>query len=441
MEKSQSTLSATRLLASGAVAAWLLTSERLAAMNAQTYVLILVAFVLLLFVLLSKSLYDRLAWTLAFQPFGLQQVPIGGIYICLTDIMLVFLLLEASLAPRLRNQKLSPAGVLAAGILVAMCISVVLSPVMLNILGSAVRYAILLLLFVVLDRVEFDIEALATIRYGLAAGFPMAIILFYFNGDLLNIMSNVETGDRPLHSQTLPFLCTLVFPWYLLAHRRAVPLFLLSSLYAIITWVGRSRALIVMAFVTLLIVIFVKSKRNLLALSISVAVTVAGLVAAQSTVGIENVADVMGAKGESDEWRLYKMQLSMQMFREYPIIGMGPGSEFAATKRRQGEPLVSENGLIQSLADSGLVGTGLLLAMVLCLVGQWYKLGKRGTIRRDFAGALMIILVAAIAPLSFGSGVEGGALWLLLAVANKHVRWAQTEPLIQVGSVVQGVAS
>ena len=433
MDTPQTTAFGVKVLAAGVVAAWLLTSEEIARFKPETITLILVVFVLVLFIFLSKSLYDRLAWALAFPAFGLQQVPVGGIYISVPDVMLVFLALEAPFTLQLRNQKFSPMGVLAIGLLIATCISVISSPVMVSILGLSARYAILLLLFIALDRVGFTKEALARTRSAMALAFPVALILFYFSGDLLGIVLSVDEGSRPPHSQILPFLCTLVFPWYLLRYRRVVAALLLGSVYAVVTWVGQSRGMIVAAFATLLIVVFVKLKRTVWPLLISV--TLMGLLGTYYVGGIEEVVADMASRPESDEMRLYKMRLSMESFREHPVFGTGPGSESAITQRRHGEAIASENGLVQSLAESGLLGATLFLAIVLYAIWQLYYLAKRRVIGRDLVGVLMIMVVAAVAPLSYASGMQGWSVWLLLAVVNKHIGWAQSGMSIEASSV------
>jgi O-antigen ligase len=441
MEDSQTKISGGRLLAAGAVAVWLLTSEQIARINPQTTLVILVVFVLVLFIFLSKSLYDRLAWALAFQALGFVQMPVFGIRISLPDIMLVFLLLDASLARQLRKQGPSPMGLLAIAILIAACISVLLSPVILSILGVSIRYAILLLLFIALDRIAFPETALRTLRVGMAVTLPLALILFYFNGDLLDIISSIAAGSRPTHSQSFPYFFTLVFPWYLLAHRRIVPLALLGCIYAMSTWLAQSRGMNIMAFATLATILVVKLKRNLLSLLVLVTVAVVGL-AGVYEVGIDSAVETMASRPASDDWRLYKMRASMEVFREHPILGVGPGGEFAMTGRRHEEGLASENGFVQSLADLGLLGTLLFVAMALYPLWRGYHLAKRGMIGRDLAGALMIIFVAAIAPLSWSSTVEGGAVWLLLAVINKHLGRRQSDMSIEAPDVaLHGIPS
>ena len=82
--------------------------------------------------------------------------------------------------------------------------------------------------------------------------------------------------------------------------------------------------------------------------------------------------------------------------------------------------------MVQSLADSGLVGTTLFLAIVFYPLKRCFDLAKRRIIGRDFAGALMIMALAVLAPLSFASASEGGIVWLLLAIMNKHLSWAQS---------------
>ena len=442
MEDSQTKISGGKVLAAGGVAAWLLTSEQIARINPRTTLLILVVFVLVLFIFLSKSLYDRLAWGLAFQALGFIQIPVFGIRISVPDIMLVFLLLDASFARQLRKQGPSPMGLLAIAILIAACISVLLSPVILSILGASTRYAMLLLLFIALDRIAFPEAALRTLRVGLAFMLPLALILLYFNGDLLDIISSVGAGIRPNHAHAWPFFFTLVFPWYLLAHRRIVPLTLLGCIYAVSTWLAQSRGMNIMALATLAIILVVKLKRSLLSLLVLLTVAVVGLVGLHEAMGIDNALEAMASSPDSDDWRLYKMRVSMEVFREHPILGVGPGGEFAMTGRKHEEGMASENGLVQSLADFGLLGTMLFVAMALCPVWRGYHLAKRGMIGRDLAGALMIIFVAAVVPLSWSSSVEGSAVWLLLAVVNKHIGWAQSDMSTEAPDVlVHGIPS
>jgi O-antigen ligase len=300
----------------------------------------------------------------------------------------------------------------------------------------------LLLLFIALDRIAFPEAALRMLRVGMAVTLPLALILFYFNGDLLDIISSIDAGSRPTHSQSFPYFFTLVFPWYLLGHRRIVPLALLACIYAMSTWLAQSRGMNIMAFATLATIVVVKLKRNLLSLFVLVTVAVVGLVGVYDVMGIDNAVEVMASRPASDDLRLYKMRASMEIFREHPILGVGPGGEFAMTGRKHEEGMASENGFVQSLADFGLLGTMLFVAMALYPLWRGYHLAKRGLIGRDLAGALMIIFVAAIAPLSWSSTVEGGAVWLLLVVVNKHIRWAQSDVSTEAPDVlVHGIPS
>jgi O-antigen ligase len=327
-------------------------------------------------------------------------------------------------------------GALAIALLVSTCISTILSPVIAEILGVSVRYGILLLLFIALDRTEFSEETLDTTRYALTFTLPVALILLYFNGDLFKILPALEAGERPIHSQTLPYLLSLMFPWYLLGHRGRIALIPLGLVFAAITWVGQSRAMVIVAYVTLLIVLFVRLKRNLSSLLVFVTVTVVGLLGFYSVTGSANVADaMMAARQDSDDWRRYKMQVSMESFGEHPIFGVGPGGEGGDAIRKHGEIMASENGLVQSLADSGLVGTTLFLVMLLYPARQCFRLAKRRVIGREFAGALMVIVVLTVAPLLSSSGAEGPTVWLLLVIANKHVRWAESKTPIATAKV------
>jgi O-antigen ligase len=429
--KAQTAIFEGQLLAAGVLMAWLLAPLRIEQLGPASSIAILALLVLALFIFAAKSLYQRLACTMAFQAFALQSISVAGIYISAPDIMLLLLLIEASFTLKPRKQTSSKMGMLAIGLLITTCISIILSPVLLHIIGSSLRYVALLILFIALDRVEFSADSLLVPLRGMALAFPLALILFYFNGDLAEIVSSVEAGGRPMHSQTLPLLYTLMFPYYVLGHGHPAALPILACVYAGIAWVGQSRAMIVVAFIVLLIISAVKLRRNQPPLLTSLVVVIVGLAAANYVIGIEGIEEALASRPGGDEWRLHKMDLLLESFKEYPIFGMGPGSEVPITQQRYDEAMASENGFVQSLAESGVAGTTIFLALVLSSLAQCYHLAKRRIIGRDLAGGLMIMVVAAMAPLSYGSGVRDGIVWLILAIVNQHIRSGQSATLMR----------
>ncbi len=156
-------------------------------------------------------------------------------------------------------------------------------------------------------------------------------------------------------------------------------------------------------------------------LLVSAVVIMAGLLVAYSAVETDSLSDMMSFRPESDDLRLYKVHVLMEDFRQYPIWGMGAGSETAMTENQLGDAMASENGLIESLAESGLVGTILFLAIAMYPAKRCYSFAKRGMLKGDLAGALLVMLIVALAPLTFGSSSKSVLVWLVLAIVNKHL--------------------
>jgi O-antigen ligase len=406
---------AVQSLALSVALGWFLGEPRT---DSNTTVLLLFLVSSAVFLLLTRSTAQRLAWTLALQMFSIPQTPLGGIFVCLPDLLSVFLLFD--LYRQRPASHFSVPGLAAIGLLLTACISTASSPVMSDILGTAIRYAIVLLLFIGLDRVQFQDEELHLIRVAMALSVPVGLIVLYFNGDLAQILLAVESGGRPLHSQILPLLGTLVFPWLILRRTRILTLMVVACLFAAATWMGRSRGMLVAAGATLLIVFATRVGRDLTALLISGLVTVAALLAAYSTIDAEGFADMMSVP-ESDEARLHKVAVSLDNFRRFPIWGMGPGSESQMTRRQSGDPMASENGLVESLAESGLVGTILFMVIALSPLRRCYSLARRRIINKNLAGAVLVMMVTALAPLTFSSSSKSVLSYLVLAVVNKHL--------------------
>jgi O-antigen ligase len=405
-------------LLAAVVLGWFLGEPRV---DRNTTVVVLFLFTSATFFTLAKSTARRLAWTFALQMFGLTLIPIGGIYVTLPDVMYVFLLFDVYFGQRLRTERFSPVGLAAIGLLLVACVSTASSPVMQQILGSAIRYAIGILLFIGLDRVVLRNDELHLVRVGMALALPVGLIVLYFNGDLSQILLSVESGDRPMYSQALPLVGIMLFPWLILRRTHILTLVLVAGVFGAVTWLGQSRSMIVMMGVTLLIAFATKLGRDLTLLLVAGVVTVTMLLATYSVIEMEGFSDVISVRPESDELRLYKVGVSMENFRRHPIWGMGPGGEGQMSRQQLGSAVASENGLVESLAESGLLGTILFLTIALYPVRQCYILSKRRVLAKDLAGAVLAMLVAVLAPMTFSGGSKSTLGLLTLAIVNKHL--------------------
>jgi len=402
---------------------WFLGEPRI---DATTTVLILFLAAAAILFLASRSLAQRLAWTVALQALGMQQSPVGGIFVCLPDFMLVLLVVDMFLGRQSRETRLSPTGLAAIGLLLVAAVSTASSPVMSEILGQSLRFFLVLLAFIGLDRMQFSEDELRLTRIAMALVLPVGLFVFYFNGDLSRIAAAVEEGGRPIHSQTLPMIATMMFPWFLLRRGHIVTLIAVAFVYAVTTWIGQARSMILAAAATLLIVFVTRLGRDLSILLTAALIAITGLFAAYSVIETAPLSDAMGFKPVSDEWRLYKAEVSMANFRQYPLLGMGGGSETAMTRRDFGEAMASENGLIESLAELGLLGTVLFLAIALYPARQCYVFAKRGLLGKDLTGALLVMLVVVLAPLTYSSSSKSSLAWLVLAIINKHLQWVKS---------------
>ncbi|NLE74961.1 MAG: O-antigen ligase family protein [Actinobacteria bacterium] len=102
-----------------------------------------------------------------------------------------------------------------------------------------------------------------------------------------------------------------------------------------------------------------------------------------------------GTESHTFQVRYEQWRLGLQMWSEHPFLGVGAGAFVAAAVESGGLPLVAHNTFVQTLAENGLVGMGLLLLGWALLMRTVLHLPQRE--RLLWLGAGLAWVVAAVA--------------------------------------------
>jgi O-antigen ligase len=142
--------------------------------------------------------------------------------------------------------------------------------------------------------------------------------------------------------------------------------------------------------------------------------------------------------------RIHFWKVGLQMFSDYPILGVGPGNypEMYAYEYGGGKPYVCHSIYIQALAESGFLGTACLAVMIflfLRLNARTRKLALASTPagKRSFqyclAVGLDLALVGYLASGAFVSVIYYPHLWILLglSVATNGCTHRVSEPRVK----------
>lgn len=138
---------------------------------------------------------------------------------------------------------------------------------------------------------------------------------------------------------------------------------------------------------------------------------------------------------ESSQGRLDAWKAGLEMFEQKPIVGVGPGAFAAAYLDRHGTWLYSHSLYIEALAETGVVGTTSFATLLVLMMLQLRRLGKKEKLPEERREELQVFARAGYAIVAglLVAGVFGHILqrdtWFLLAgliVARYNLLEAET---------------
>jgi putative inorganic carbon (HCO3(-)) transporter len=179
--------------------------------------------------------------------------------------------------------------------------------------------------------------------------------------------------------------------------------------------------------------------RTLLALALALVAIVA--VVAPDYVGrVQTLAaadSALAQGGSADQaivGRATENLAALNVFRDHPVLGVGPGQFFERYSQQYGNALDlrflaknrrAHNLYLEIAADTGIVGLAAFLAIVAVTMVQLWSLGARWHERRtelsELAQALLLALVAYLACGLFLQLAYQRYFWFLLALANATI--------------------
>jgi O-antigen ligase len=154
----------------------------------------------------------------------------------------------------------------------------------------------------------------------------------------------------------------------------------------------------------------------------------------------ERITELKGGTGREDIWTV-----AWRMFEAHPARGVGAGNFSTSSIHYLLEPgaltrsdfivdtqKVAHNAYLETLAELGVVGLGLLLALIVSLLACAFKaireFQRDGKVQMEIlARANLVALIGLLAALFFGSDEYKKQLWLLLAMAPTMLAIARAD--------------
>lgn len=193
-------------------------------------------------------------------------------------------------------------------------------------------------------------------------------------------------------------LLYLILEWIVPSKHRGVRAIGILCAMAVLVLAQSKTALIAAAFVTVLLTVYHASKRRRhVATGVAFVVLLLGIVAA--SISMPGLLDTMA---DSDPYGLSTLtgrtriwQISFDTWREYPLVGYGPTVWSLDFRLTRGQGILpaghAHNQLLQSLAQSGIVGGVALIAYLVVLVRYGAALAGK---TRGGSVALVFLLIA-----------------------------------------------
>jgi putative inorganic carbon (hco3(-)) transporter len=263
-------------------------------------------------------------------------------------------------------------------------------------------------------------------------------------------------GEKNRYAQILLVLLPLA-AFRLRAERRR-GLRLLAGLCAVLILSGMvltySRGAAVALVVTLLVAtaLGLLSLRRLVAL-LAVAVALVMVVAPEYVLRLESLAQADSALSQSPavdgavQGRATENLAAFHVFRDHPLLGVGPGQFFNRYSAEYGNALDlrflkqnrrAHNLYLEIAADTGALGLAAFLALVGVTLVQLRRLGQfwrwANPELASLADALLVALIAYMASAVFLQLAYQRYFWFLLALGNATI-WILRREASSVGSV------
>jgi hypothetical protein len=192
---------------------------------------------------------------------------------------------------------------------------------------------------------------------------------------------------------------------------------------------AQSRGGLIAAVIVLPVILLTIRRRRRLLAAVIAGVAILGAVALFAGLGRESDISPSSSSGRNDLWRV-----AARMSADHPLVGVGLGGfgvESAGYSRDVGpidhvemlveKPQNAHNIWLQLLAETGIVGLALLVAVVAISVRAGHLAAKRfrHAGRHDLAALTQSVTIASLALLAAGSFISNAAnrpLWVLLAL-------------------------
>lgn len=316
---------------------------------------------------------------------------------------------------------------------------------------EAMRILSVVLMFVVLEQMMADERVMRQLLFAvyLSLLFPLAFTSFGF------LTGNPLTEEKGGFTRiTGPFLQSNTFGRYLMVmiifgvaiaphldkrfRRPLLGLLALSSVFLLLTY---TRTAILGAVLGLLVVGLVQGKRLLFGVVVF-AICAMLLVPQLSSrfTGLSESSSLMtGPANNSLTWRLGYWTEVLQLANSNPVTGIGLGM----TARQTDEEKQPHNDFIRAYVETGLIGLGAYVAMLILLVTMGrraVRASPRGSFERGVGAGFLGCALAFIADSVLANVISNVVtLWYLFAfaAAASAVVWQQRRRVEAAGSPVE----
>lgn len=303
---------------------------------------------------------------------------------------------------------------------------------------EALRILAAVLMFVVLEQMMKDERTMRQLLFAvyLSLLFPLGFTAFGFltgsprtelKGSFLRITGPfLQSNNFGRYLMLMIIFGVAIYPFLDRRHRRLLAVLLaLSSVFLLMTY---TRTAIIGAVLGLLVVGIVQSKRLLLGM---VVFTVCALVAVPQLSSrftmLSDSESTYASDGNTLAWRLDYWIEVLPLANRNPVTGIGLGQTAHETDAEK-QP---HNDFIRAYVETGLIGLGAYLALLLALLGtgiRAVRASPRGSFARGVGTGMLGCAVAFIAD-SLSANVISNVvtLWYMFAfaAAASAVIWQQ----------------
>lgn len=378
---------------------------------------------------LSKSIYDSLSWLIVSIPFDIIQWPLMNIYVSLSDIMLVLFLLRAFFQRHNLNMKMTPPVLLGLVTILAIAVGYLFSPLEYSVMrGVAMRAILSVGTFIVICNLVPTTKDLRTIFRAYSFMAPVFFIVLIMNGELQEMLNAVIEMERPTHSHTLPLILTLALPLITLKKYNSAITFLISFLYMGVILLCQSLITIPLGIATVMVTYWSSGrfKEHKFSPILSILILFVIIYFASLTSGYNEV--IRETVNRDQSLRQHKLEANLNTFYSYPITGVGPGGSYSrdliglyeAWTEGRG---AAENGILQVLAELGLIGT---VPFIMLILYMFLKLFRISFITDDrYKYGIWILYISTIIYLLYSDAAWFKMIWCTWALVCLYVQMGE----------------